>query len=213
MSGDAHLAAIFDAAGRGSFPPFDAGIEVIPRVQGAVGAVIAFSGHHVVAANIEPEWVAGRCPLDDLAAPMSPSFLQALGQKLGAQPGAHDLLLCGLGRAGAPPLELQPVQSALDHPRVRRSLRYRPDTHAYRTGDGAGLLILGRGLAGRWEAAFEATPDARGRGLGRALAGAALSMIEPGQPLFMQVAVGNVASLRAVLAAGLTPVGAEVLFT
>jgi hypothetical protein len=29
----------------------------------------------------------------------------------------------------------------------------------------------------------------------------------------MQVAIGNVASLRAVLAAGLVPVGAEVLFT
>jgi GNAT superfamily N-acetyltransferase len=75
------------------------------------------------------------------------------------------------------------------------------------------VLVIGRGLAGRWEAAFEVAPEARGQGLGRALAAAALHLIEPGQPLFVQVAVGNVASLRAVLAAGFTPVGAEVLFT
>lgn len=212
MRGDAHLAAILDAAGRGRFPPFDAGIEVIPRATGAVVAVVAFSGHHVIAADVEPEWVAARCPADDLSAPMSPAFLEALGKKLGAQPGAHDLLLSGLGRGETPSLLLRSVEAAA-HPRVRRSMRYRPDTRAYRTGDGAGLLILGRGLAGRREAAFEVRPEARGRGLGRALAGAALCMTEPGEPLFMQVAIGNVASLRAVLAAGLVPVGAEVLFT
>ncbi len=210
MSGDEHLAAIFDAAGHGSFPPFDAAIEVIPRVTGAVGAVVAFSGHHVVAADLQPEWVAARCPPDDLSAPMSPAFLDVLGKKLNAQPGAHDLLLCGLGRPGEPQLDLQPVWET-DHPRIRRSLRYRPDTRAHRTHDGAGLLILGRGLAGRREAAFEVMPEARGRGLGRALAAAALCMTDAGQPLFMQVAVGNVASLRAVLAAGLVPIGAEVL--
>lgn len=211
MRGDTHLAAILDAAGRGSFPPFDAAIEVIPGVTGAVGAVVAFSGHHVVAADIEPGWVAARCPPDDLSAPMSPSFLEALGKQLGANSGAHDLLLSGLGRGEESALPLQAVDDA-DHPRVRRSRRYRPDTHTYRTADGAGLLILGHGLAGRREAAFEVMPEARGRGLGRALAGAALCMTEPGEPLFMQVAVGNVASLRAVLAAGLVPIGAEVLF-
>jgi GNAT superfamily N-acetyltransferase len=213
VTGEAHLSRIFDIVGHGGFVPFDAEIEVIPRVTGAIGAVIAFSGHHVLAADVDPEWVAAHCPHGDLSAPLGPPFLQALSQRLDAAAGAHDLLLAAPGRTGAPELELEPVDETIDHPRIRRSLRYRPDTRAYRTPDGAGLLAVGRGLAGRWEAAFEVAPEARGRGLGRALAGAALYLIEPDRPLFMQVAVGNIASLRAVLAAGLIPVGAEVLFT
>jgi GNAT superfamily N-acetyltransferase len=213
MSGDDHLAHVFDVVGHGGFLPFDAAIEVIPRVTGAVGAVEAFSGHHIIAADVDPAWVASHCPPDDLSAPMGPSFLEALAGQIGATPGAHDLLLAALGRTGPPSLAVQSLPDAADHPRVRRSLRYRRDMRVYGSEGADGLLVVGRGLAGRWEAAFEVAPEARGQGLGRALAAAALHLIEPDQPLFMQVAVGNAASLRAVLAAGFTPVGAEVLFT
>lgn len=74
-----------------------------------------------------------------------------------------------------------------------------------------GGLILGRGLVGRWEVAFEVEPHARGRGLGRALAAAALGLLPVGTPVFAQVAPGNSISLRATLAAGYVPVAAEVL--
>ena len=37
-------------------------------------------------------------------------------------------------------------------------------------------------------------------------------LVTRGERVFMQVAPGNVASLRAVLAAGFHPIGAEVLF-
>ncbi|MGH9244157.1 MAG: GNAT family N-acetyltransferase, partial [Acidimicrobiales bacterium] len=53
---------------------------------------------------------------------------------------------------------------------------------------------------------------ARGRGLARRLAAAATTLIPPGEPLFAQVAPANTASLRALLAAGYSPIGAEVLF-
>jgi RimJ/RimL family protein N-acetyltransferase len=75
-----------------------------------------------------------------------------------------------------------------------------------------GLLTVGRGIAGRWEAAVEVEPSARGRGLGTALARAARTFQPAGAPLWAQVAPANTASLRAFLAAGFRPVGAEVLF-
>ena len=66
------------------------------------------------------------------------------------------------------------------------------------------MLIVGPGVAGRWEMAFEVTPAARGRGLGRGLAAAASTLVPDGEPVFAQVAPGNPSSLRACLAAGYT---------
>jgi len=57
---------------------------------------------------------------------------------------------------------------------------------------------------------LEVEPAARGRGLGTALAAAAPALGKG--PLWVQVAPANTASLRAFLAAGYRPVGAEVLF-
>jgi GNAT superfamily N-acetyltransferase len=94
---------------------------------------------------------------------------------------------------------------------VRRAHRYRDDVRAWQTSDGAGWLTLGRGLAGRWEVSFEVEPYARGQGLGRALAAAALGLLPAGTAVFAQVAPGNSVSLRATLAAGYTPVCGEVL--
>jgi GNAT superfamily N-acetyltransferase len=74
------------------------------------------------------------------------------------------------------------------------------------------VLVLARGLGGRRELAFEVDPARRNRGLGRLLVTAARHLTPPGEPLFAQIAPGNAASLRAVTAAGLRPIGAEVLF-
>jgi len=59
--------------------------------------------------------------------------------------------------------------------------------------------------------AYEVAPAARDRGLGRRLAASAGRFVD-GEPLFAQVSPGNAASMRACLAAGYTPIGAEVLF-
>jgi RimJ/RimL family protein N-acetyltransferase len=59
---------------------------------------------------------------------------------------------------------------------------------------------------------IEVDASARGRGLGTALAAAAPALVPAGAPLWAQVAPANTASLRAFLAAGWRPVGAEVLF-
>lgn len=96
-------------------------------------------------------------------------------------------------------------------PRVRFARHYRDEVRAWRTTDGLGCLVLGRGLAGRWEASYEVEPAARGHGLGRALAAAALGLLPSGTPVFAQVSPGNSVSLRATLAAGYRPIAGEVL--
>jgi GNAT superfamily N-acetyltransferase len=97
------------------------------------------------------------------------------------------------------------------HPRVRSARHFRDEVRAWQTPDGSGCLVLGRGLDGRWEVSYEVEPGARGHGLGRALAAAALGLLPAGTPVFAQVAPGNSLSLRATLAAGDQPIGGEVL--
>jgi len=76
-----------------------------------------------------------------------------------------------------------------------------------------GVVLIGRGIAGRWEVAVEVDEDQRGHGLGRSLARAARHLVPGGAPLWAQISPGNAASVRAFLAAGFQPVGSEALLT
>jgi len=202
---------LHDAAG-GVFPPADGVVEVWPAPAGAVDAVLAFTAHHVVAAGVDPALVAARLPDGDLSAPMGPAFLGWLGARLGSPPGSLDVVLAAEGLGGTPPLELTPGIDLDRHKRVARAMHHRRDLEIWIGEQGVGVLVLGRGLAGRREVSFEVDPARRNRGLGRLLVAAARHLTPPGEPLFAQVAPGNVASLRVVAAAGFRPVGAEVLF-
>jgi GNAT superfamily N-acetyltransferase len=208
---DRLLRLLCDAA-RGNPPPADGVVEVWPGPEGPVDAVLAFTAHHVVAAGVDPDLVAARLPAGDLSAPMGAGFLAWLGEQLGSRPGSLDVVLAGEGLGGPPPLELRSGGAPDRHPRVARSLRYRDRLEVWTGPDGAGVLVLGRGLAGRREVAFEVDPARRNRGLGRLLAESGRCLTPRGEPLFAQVAPGNAASLRAVEAAGFRPLGAEVLF-
>jgi GNAT superfamily N-acetyltransferase len=178
--------------------------------------VLGFTAHHVIAAEIDVDTVVQRINPDDLSQPMSAGFLLFLAGWLGADPGPVDVLMV------APPehladdsLELWRRDDLVDHPRVARAGRYRPELAVYadrQHGEPNGVVIVGRGVAGRWEMAYEVASPARGRGLGRRLAAAASSLVHGDDPVFAQISPGNVASVRACLAAGYQIIGSEVLF-
>lgn len=214
---DHPLRRIIEAAAAGRPPEPDWTVEVIPPPPGSMAdGVLAFAAHHVVAADVDAADVAAALDPDDVGAPVGAPFLSWLARRLGRAAGTLDVVLA----APAVPLvgsldalvPIHPVRPDPSHPRIARAIRYRRQIRVWETWDGAGVLIVGRGVAGRWEAAFEVEPAARGRGVGRGLAAAAMRLIPPGQAMFVQVAPGNVPSLRAVLAAGYVPIGAEVLF-
>jgi GNAT superfamily N-acetyltransferase len=164
-----------------------------------------------VAADVDPGWVQAwiAASPDPIAAPLSARFLAALADVTGVEPGVVDAVLVAPPAPAVPALSLQPLDAA-DHPRVQRAHRHRTDVQVLGTADGAALLAVGRGLAGRWEVSIEVDPAARGRGLGTALAATAPALVEG--PLWAQVAPANTASLRSFLAAGYRVVCAESLF-
>lgn len=204
------LPEVFANAAAGRLPAPDGQVEVHSGLPGKMAAVIAFPAHFYVLAPVTPEWVRAQLPPGDFSAPLGARFLVALADRIGAHIGGNDAVLAARAHGHGGGLELRQI-SGCTHPRARRAYRYREEVRAWQTRDGAGCLVLGRGLAGRWEVSFEVEAAARSRGLGRALAAAALGLLPPGTPVFAQVTPGNSVSLRATLAAGYRPIGGEVL--
>ncbi|RSN05584.1 GNAT family N-acetyltransferase [Nonomuraea sp. WAC 01424] len=202
------LADLLSDAAAGRPPAPDCSVTVLPQPSERDAGIIAFTAHTVVFADVDPAWVHARLPAGDLSAPLLPAFLTAMEAATGRRAGNLDLLALAAPLPGPPPLPLEELTGG-DHPRVARARRYRDAVRVWVTGDEAGLVTLGQGVGGRWEVAVEVEPGHRGRGLGRALATAARHLA-PG-PLWAQIAPGNAASVRAFLAAGYLPMGAESL--
>jgi len=203
------LRELLEGVASGRWPQWGAAVQVLSPSPPDLVGVLAFSGCSIVAADVDPAWVARLCSADDLSAPLCPPFLMALSARVQRAVNNIDIICVAEPASvptGAPELtEREPSE----HPRVLRSLGYRSDVHMWTT-PGA-ILVLGRGVARRWEVAVEVAESARGRGLGRLLAAAARGLVPPGEPLWAQIAPGNAASVRAFLAAGFRPVGAEAL--
>ncbi|MFC5923341.1 GNAT family N-acetyltransferase [Micromonospora vulcania] len=208
---DRTLARILDAAADGQFPPADGGTTVVPQPNRRDAGVIAFTAHSVVFTDEDPDWVrttlaALQC--DELAATMNPRFLTAMLDRTNRSTDTIDLLTVATALPGEPPIRLREITDP-DHPRVVRARQRRDDVRVWAAD--TGIVILGRGVAGRWETAIEVDPESRHQGLGRALATAARHLTPAGEPVWSQQAAGNARSVRAFQAAGFRPVGAEAL--
>ncbi|WP_131737349.1 GNAT family N-acetyltransferase [Actinomadura roseirufa] len=202
------LADLLAEAAQGRPPLPDHGPTIVPQPSSRDAGIIAFTGHNVIFADVPADWLRSRLTPGDLAAPLNPPFLRALERRMDRRVDNIDVLALAHPLDGPPSL---PLNEITDHrtPRLDRARRFRDDVRAW-TCPG-GVLILGHGVAGRLEIAVEIDPAARGRGLGRALARTARHLSR--EPLWAQIAPGNAASIRAFLAAGFTPIGAEALLT
>jgi hypothetical protein len=190
--------------------PAEPWLNLMPPPSPHRAAVVAFPAYVIVAADVDRPWLDSWMSGADFATPSGPPFMNALEERLRLEAGALDVLLLAPSLPGEPPIDLTPLDAS-DHPRVARAHRYRSEVRIWTTPHG--VLVLGRGLAGRWETAVEVHAPSRNQGHGRALAAAARHLVPDDRPLWAQVAPGNATSLRAFLAAGYVPVGSEILLT
>jgi hypothetical protein len=175
--------------------------------------VVAFTAHNVIAADVDHHELLRSLPSQDPGAPMSAEFLSWLASRLGTHAGMVDLVMAApVPHPDEELPELITRDDLLDHPRLARSRRYRTELRCYSDVDDRALIVVGRGLAERQEMGIEVKQRFRGTGLGSILARATPRVASSDEPLFAQISPGNVASVRAFLAAGYRPVCAEVLF-
>jgi GNAT superfamily N-acetyltransferase len=204
------LAVALNDAAHGRYPPVDGRVDVVPSPGPPCDALVAFTGHYVLAADVGADEIAARWPVGALSLPFAPASLEWLAARLGRRPLTHDLLLVAFADgAGAP--EWLRRDDGFAHPRVDEAARHRTVDEVW-TDDRGSVVTIGRGLCGRWEVGYEVAAEHRNDGLGRRLVAAARGLVPAGEPLWAQVAPGNAASVRSTLAAGFVPVGAEVLF-
>jgi GNAT superfamily N-acetyltransferase len=206
------LRTLLSDAARGRPPEADGSIDVLPAPEGARAALLTFTAHLVISADIGVDQITEWVTPGDFVSWNAPEFVTWLAERVGGRPGSHDVVLVAPGERRAPSIELRPQSPPPDHARVRRASRSRADVSAWTESRERAVLVIGRGLAGRYELALEVGPDWRGRGLGRAIAATARGLVPESEPLFAQVSPANAAALRALLAAGFTPIGAETLF-
>jgi GNAT superfamily N-acetyltransferase len=200
------LAALLEDAARGTFPDPDGRVEMLPAA-GTAMAVVGFTAHYAIAADVPEAWLRERLPDGDLLAPLSAAFLAELGRKIDRRDDGIDVVLAAGGLDGEPALA---ETGAAAHPRAALAFARRDDVRVFER-DGA-VVTFGHGLAGRAEVSIEVDPAARGRGVARRALVEARKLVGPDGVVFAQIAPGNAASLRAFLRAGFDPIGSEALF-
>lgn len=212
---DHPLGKLLEDAAFGSFPPSDGRVAVYPSPSGPCDVAISFTGHAVVAADVPESWVLEqtRDGWADEQGALSVQFLGALADRLGCPPTGMSVLLAS---TSVPVRQFGQVHADGEVPVPPFWTDFRNDVQKfrYRGNSGTGYIGIGRGPAGRWDGWIDVEHDPQSSSTvrGRELAQVAKSLAPARTPLFASVPAHNVRLLRSVLAAGLQPVGTEVLF-
>src|SRR2546430_17131865 len=80
------------AAAHGDHPPPDGFVEVMPSPGGPADAIVDFTAHLVVAADVPADDVLNALPTSDLSAWTHPSFQLWLAERRGTKPGSRGLV-------------------------------------------------------------------------------------------------------------------------
>lgn len=206
------LRRLLDDAATGTFPPVDGAVEVIPTDRPGHLAIVEFTGHSVILVEQDADVDRIRDEVlalgaDGFGGASHPEVKLHLAGDHGSVESLDAVLVARGGGESPESVGLRERSDQDDHPRVVRSRRHRRNVRVL--GDDTGLVTLGNGVVGRVEVAVEVLSD-HGSGSGRRLIDAAVR-VAPVGPVWAQVSPGNAASLRAFLACGFTPIGAETL--
>ena len=203
------LATLISAAVDGRFPRQDGTWHRVRPWRAGVEAVLAFSGHAVLAVD-DDVTDATLARVDGHGGAHHPQVLLDLA----GPEGWIDCLDVLLARRGDPTHE--PLVDRPDlarHPRVDFAEAVRDDVCVLgrRDRNDVSVATLSRGIGGLTEMSVELDPSCRGTGGSTGLILAALARARPGEVVVAAVAPGNAVSLRAFLRAGFAVLGSVQL--
>ncbi len=209
------LAELITEAAAGRFPAVDGGWRRVPPWRPGLEASMAFTGHSVfaVAPDITDQRLAA-LGANGFGGAQDAWLITALAGP-GGWVNCLDMVMAGrgTGQPGQPP-RLVDRPDLATHPRAvfAAQVRDQPRQLGYPDRRRRALAVISRGIAGLTELSYELEPERRGQGGGAGLVRDALTAIPCGQLVLAGVAPGNVASVRALLAVGFTPLASILLF-
>jgi RimJ/RimL family protein N-acetyltransferase len=204
---------VVDAA-HGRHPVSDGGWHRVPPWRTGLEAVLAFTGHAVLAVgdDVSDARLQG-LGVDGLGGANHPRVLLDLAGPTGWI-DSLDVLLALPVRPGTPSAEALVERPDLtDHARAHWARAVRDDVRVLGSADPArrSVAMMSRGVGGLPELSVEMDPAERGQGRAADFIRAAVATRSPGEVVVASVAPGNVASLRAFLGAGFGVVGSVQL--
>jgi hypothetical protein len=203
------LAQLITDAVDGRFPPVDGGWRRVPVWRPDVEAVVAFTGHAVLA--VDHEVTDARLTalgVDGYGGANHPRVLLEVAGPDGWIDSLDAVLARRVeGARDVPPLIDRPDLG--DHPRAHFARALRDDVRVLGPADGSNgaVATISRGIGGLTEISVELDDAGRGRGGGAALVGSTVAAVSGADVVVAAVAPGNAASLRAFLRAGFVVVG------